>query len=190
MDDISIKPEDKKLTPKQQLFVAKHKGFESLKETAKECGISYTYAKELHAKTCYKHVQDAIAEKREEFKKNCGIDQEWLLTRYKMLSDYHITDFFNDNGHMKPLSEIPKESIYAICGMDVNMKKFISAIDNNISIETFIQKFKLSDKKATLDSIAKMLGFTDKNLFDLPGDDVEEIKITFRSKDDKVNDDN
>ena len=143
-----------KFTPKQQRFIDCFEG--DVKKAGDKAGISYPYAKELHTKTYYSHVQEAIREKQARFQEKLGVDQLWLLERYKKLADYSITAFFNDDGNMKPLSEIPEEAIYAVCGLDVNRKT--DKLGGKEIVETFIQKFKLSDKKGTLDSIAKLLG--------------------------------
>lgn len=167
-------------TVKQQRFIDAFKG--DVKKAGDIAGISYNYAKDLHTRAHYKHVQEAIREKQKKFQKSLGIDQEWLLKRYKKLSDYKITDFFDDLGNMKPLSEIPEESIYAVCGLDVSRK---TEIDKEDVVETFIQKFKLSDKKGALDSIAKVLGLNkEKGGLDL-GDEVREVKIIYVGKKDE-----
>lgn len=141
------------LTIKQQRLVDKYKGKGSLKKAAEYAGLTFSYACQVIQLT---HVKKAILDKQEKLQKKTEVDQEWLIERYKKLADYHITDFFNDDGNMKPLSEIPMASIYAICGLDVN-RRTVTLWDEEV-VETFIQKFKLADKKGSLDSIAKTLG--------------------------------
>ena len=139
------------LTIKQQRFVDKYEGKGSVRTASKYAGITYNYGRQL---LTLPHIKSAIEAKQTKLQRKVEVDQEWLLKRYKLLCDYRITDFFDDNGDMKPLSQIPEEAIYAICGLDVYRKTAESGT------ETFIQKFKLTDKKASLDSIMNMLGLS------------------------------
>jgi len=83
------------------------------------------------------------------------LDTEWVLKRYEMLADYCISDFFNDDGSMKPFSEIPKEKLYAIGGFKQE-KKTITTKDKR-HITNCIKEFKLPDKRANIDSVARYL---------------------------------
>lgn len=151
---MSKKGKEKELTKPQRKFIAAFEG--NIRKAAEKAGISYSYAKKLCTKRYYIHVQEAIDEKIKEYEESCGINQQWVLERHKKLADYHITDFFDDNGNMKPLSQIPEDAIYAVCGMEVSRK-----VENHNEelMETFITKFKLADKKGSLVEIQKMLGF-------------------------------
>jgi len=84
------------------------------------------------------------------------IDTEWVLRRYKLLADYSIDEFFNDDGTMKKFSEIPKDALYAIGGFKQS-KKTITTKDERI-ITDRIKEFKLPSKRMVLDSIGKHLG--------------------------------
>ena len=84
------------------------------------------------------------------------INQDWVLKRYKMLADFCISDFFFDDGKMKPFSMIPKDSLYAIGGFKQS-KKTITTQDKQ-TITDRIREFKLADKKSVLDSIGRFLG--------------------------------
>lgn len=54
----------KLMTVKQRRYVDCYDG--DIKRSAKEAGISYVYAKELHAKTCYAYVLGALKKRNEE----------------------------------------------------------------------------------------------------------------------------
>ena len=105
-------------------------------------------------------VSRYINEKLTEISDKAGINVEWVLKRYKMLVEYSIDDFFDDEDNMRPLNEIPKDKLYAVCGFKAN--KIIT--DNDIGrIETIVREFKLPDKRAVLDSLAKHLGMFEKD---------------------------
>jgi len=177
----NLKNPETGLTIKQQRLVDKFEGKGSLKKAAEYAGLSFSYACGV---VTLPHIKKAIDDKEKKLQEKCEIDQQWVLERYKKLTDYKITDFFDDDGNMKPLSEIPDAAIYAICGLDVNRKTV--TLGDESDIETFIQKFKLSDKKGTLDSIAKMLGLNVEKggLGGLGGEGVKEVKIIFVNKED------
>ncbi len=140
-----------KLTFKQARFIDEY----LVDLNATQAAIRAGYSKKTAYRMGYENlkkpqVAEVIQKRRDELKESLEIDQEWLLRRYIKLSDYKITDFFDDNGNMKSLSDIPESSLYAIQGYEVSK--------NIKDKETYIHKFKTSDKKAALDSIAKLLG--------------------------------
>ncbi|HDY89325.1 MAG TPA: terminase small subunit [bacterium] len=104
-------------------------------------------------------VETYIQKRLEEINAKAEISQEWLLHRYKMLADYKMSDFFYDDGSMKPFSEIPEEKLYAIQGFKAKRKttSFGKGKDKQI-VEDFIKEFDLPKKRSVLDSIAKLLG--------------------------------
>jgi predicted HTH domain antitoxin len=179
-----IKPKKKKklkLSLKQQRLVDKYEGKGTLRQAAEYAGLSFGYARKVIAK---RHVKVAIKAKQRKLQKKVEVDQAWLLMRHKKLVDYKITDFFNDDGHMKPLSEIPEDAIYAICGLDVSRKTANTGENSDVET-TFINKFKLADKKGSLVEIAKILGLNvEKGGLNL-GDDVTEVRVVFVGKKDK-----
>lgn len=105
-------------------------------------------------------VAEYIKKRLERISDKAEINVEWVLKKYKMLVEYSIADFFDDKGKIKPLSEIPKDKLYAVCGFKVN--KIISAKDSE-EIKTIIRELKFSDKKGALDSLAKHLGMFEKD---------------------------
>jgi phage terminase small subunit len=144
---VKIKPKTRELTIKQQMFVSKYSG--DIAEAAKYAGLSYGYGAQLLK---LPHIAQAIREKLDRMGRGVEVNQAWILRRYKKLADYKITDFFNDNGTLKALSEISEDAIYAIQGLEVDTK------GKNGDSQSVITKFKLPDKRATLESIAKLLG--------------------------------
>ena len=101
-------------------------------------------------------VENYIQVQLDRLSATARIDQEWVLKRYEMLTDYCIDDFFNDDGTMKAFSEIPREKLYAIGGFKQS-KKTLTTKDQT-RIVNVIKEFKLSNKKDVLDSISKVLG--------------------------------
>ena len=169
-----------KLSLKQQRLVDKYEGRGTLKQAAEYAGLSYDYARKVVTK---RHVQAAIKARQKKLQKKVEVDQKWVLERYKRLTEYTIADFFDDDFQLKPISEIPRDALYAICGLDVSRKS--TELGEDITVETLIKKFKLPDKRATLAEIAKLLGLNVEKDGGLSlGDKVKEVKITFVGNDD------
>lgn len=105
-------------------------------------------------------VSRYINEKLTEISDKAGINVEWVLKRYKMLVEYSVDDFFDNEDNMRPLNKIPKDKLYAVCGFKAN--KTITNKDIN-QIETIVREFKLPDKKMVLDSLGRYLGMFEKD---------------------------
>jgi phage terminase small subunit len=107
-------------------------------------------------------VAEYIRRRLEKISAEAEINQEWVLKRYKKLVEYSVDDFFDREGNIKPLNEIPKDKLYAVCGFKAN--KIISTNKDSEQIEeTIIKEFKFPDKKTVLDSLAKYLGMFEKD---------------------------
>jgi len=151
-----------KLTPRQAKFVDEY----LIDLNATQAAIRAGYSKKTSNVYAFQildklSVQQEIQKRRNELSAIARIDQEWVLKRYEMLSDYCIDDFIDDNGEMKPFSEIPKDKLYAIGGFK-QTKRTITTKDKEL-ITNRIKEFKLPDKKSVLDSIRNQLGFEKNN---------------------------
>ncbi|MBU2177454.1 MAG: terminase small subunit [Gammaproteobacteria bacterium] len=104
-------------------------------------------------------IEAAIQRRRDELAKKCEIDREWVLERYKRLVEYKMSDFFYDDGTMKPFSEIPQETLYAVQGFKAKhqVTTFGKGNDKQM-IQDFVKEFNLPKKRGVLDSICKLLG--------------------------------
>lgn len=87
---------------------------------------------------------------------SCGITAERVLQEYECLAFLDPVDLFTPDGHLKPLAEIPEKARRAIAGLDIIQMKTTGTED--VQIESFLKKIKLTDKKGSLDSLAKILG--------------------------------
>lgn len=155
--------EVKKLTPKQDRFVDEYLIDLNATQAAIRAGYSKRTAAVIGCQFLIKfNIQQTIQRRKDELKENTQINQEWVLKRYKMLVDYSVDDFFNNSGELKPLSEIPKDKLYAICGIKTQKTIFTNRDLKRIE-ETIIREFKLPDKKGVLDSIGKHLGMFEKD---------------------------
>lgn len=96
----------------------------------------------------------ALIEKRmKDIESISDVTRQRVLSEFAKLAFYDPADIFEDDGTAKSMGRIPKDIRHALTGVKVTRDK-----EGNVTRE-----YKLADKKATLDSIAKHLGmFTEK----------------------------
>ena len=155
-----------KLTPKQEKFVDEYLKDLNATKAAIRAGYSRRSANNIGPGNLLKPIiQQAIQERRDELKASTQMDQEWVLERYKRLIEYHIDDFYDDEGNLRPLSEIPKDALYAICGFkNAKHSEIIKYKTGTVKkVNSLLQKFKMPNKKDVLDSIGKYLGMFEKD---------------------------
>lgn len=85
-----------------------------------------------------------------------GVTADRIMQEYERLAMYDPLDFFNADGSMKALADIPEDARRAIGGIEIRELKE-SETDESV-IYASLKKIKLSDKKGALDSLAKIMG--------------------------------
>lgn len=104
-------------------------------------------------------IQNAIQEAQKKLSERTQITQERVLAEYAKIAFLDPRKLFNDDGQIKPISELDDDVAAAIGGIDV----IVSPSDGEDKEPDFTKKIKLIDKKGALDSIARHLGmFKDK----------------------------
>ena len=129
-----------------------------------------------HAMLKRSHVALYINKKLDKMSAIAQIDQEWVLSRLKKLVDFNIKDYMDDEGNLKPLSEIPEDVLFAAHGFK-SLKQMIKEGKNGKTkiTSTLLHDLKFSDKKLVLDSIGRYLGMFEKdNLQKVP----KQINVT------------
>ena len=141
-----VKSNNSKLTPNQKMFADEwlkdRNGTRAYKVAypgAKNDNVAGVLSYQLLRKP---KIAMYVGEKLQEISAKAEIDQEWVLKRYKMLSEYSMNDFFDSKNNIRPLNEISKDKLYAMCEF---------------------QGLKLPDKKGVLDSLSKHLGMFEKD---------------------------
>lgn len=138
-----------KLTEKQKIFIREYIGSLNASEAARKAGYSPKTARITANKMLTKgYIKDAIQEKLEEYNNNLDISNERILKEYARCAFYNIADFFNDDGSMKPLSELSEDASAALAGLDVHIGEDASKI----------LKLKLPDKVKHLEALSKYQG--------------------------------
>lgn len=160
-----------KLTPKQQMFIKEY----LIDLNATQAAIRANYSKrtadrigpQLLGKTC---IAQAIQFEMDKRSKKLEITAERVLEEIAKMAFANIQDIYDENGILRPISELPREVAAAVQSVKVNLTEACA-----------VQEVKLWDKKGTLELLGKHLKlFTDKvehsgklTLEDLVADDGE-----------------
>lgn len=114
----------KELTPKQKAFVEFYCTYRNATKAAREAGYACANqtAHELMKEPGYKHVQDAIAERTADLAKVFASVRNQILDRAVQIAMFNPARVLDDNGQLRPLSEIDPED--ASCIASVSRKEF------------------------------------------------------------------
>lgn len=157
----------RKLTPKEKVFVDEYLVDLNPERAAKDAGYSKSVARTkaylwVSSSKHKPHVFDAILNAQKRRSERTEITQDRVLKEYAKLAFLDPRRFYDDDGQLLQVHELPEDVAAALSSMEVVTEK---AGD----LELAVRKIKFSDKKAALDSIARHLGmFKDKT--ELTGD--------------------
>lgn len=109
-------------------------------------------------------IAEYINRKLDKMSAKAEINQEWVLSRFKKLSEVNIKDYLDDEGNLKPISEISADALYAAHGFK-SLRHMIKEGKNGKTkvTSTLLHDLKFSDKRAVLDSIGRYLGMFEKD---------------------------
>lgn len=107
-------------------------------------------------------VAKAIQEQMEARSKRTEISQDRVLQEYAKLAFLDPRKFYDDQGRLIPIHQLPDDAAAAIAGMDVVTERNGQDADGNPEFAT-VRKIKLVDKKGALDSVARHLGMFEKD---------------------------
>ena len=153
----------KALTAKQQVFVQEYLVDLNATQAAIRAGYSKRTAgwigPQLLGKT---HIAEAVQGAMAKREERTEITQDRVLKEYAKLAFLDPRRFYDDDGQLLQVHELPEDVAAALSSMEVVTEKAGE-------LEFAVRKIKFSDKKAALDSIARHLGmFKDKT--ELTGD--------------------
>lgn len=150
-----------KLTPKQAKFVDEYLVDLNATQATIRAGYSKKTADVIASQNLSKiRVQQAIQKRRDELQKATQWTQEEVLNGYRKLAYYTLDEIYNDDGTLKPISEISPNARFAVSGVKILKTKTskTSKDGGKTASETTMQDLKFSDKKAVLDQVGKHLG--------------------------------
>jgi len=152
-----------KLTPKQAKFVEEYLLDLNATQAAIRAGYKPSQARFIGCENLTKpNIAEAIQVQMEARSKRTEISQDRVLQEYAKLAFLDPRKFYNEQGQLIPIHELPEEVAAAIAGMDVVTERNGQDADGNPEFAT-VRKIKIADKKGALDSVARHLGmFNDK----------------------------
>ncbi len=144
----------RKLTPKQAAFVEEHAIDMNATQAAIRAGYSKRTAKEQATRLLSNvHVAAAIAEKRAHRSERTGITADRVLQELARVAFLDVRKLFNQDGTMKPLSDLDDDTAAAIAGIDLAEIR-----DGEGTPIGTLKKIKIADKLVALDKLARHLG--------------------------------
>lgn len=104
-------------------------------------------------------VGKAVKERQEELAARLGITAERILREYSKIAFFDIRKLLDADGGPLPLTDLDDETAGALTALDVSVER--DPQGNKIGE---VMKYKMADKKAALDSLAKHLNLTPDKL--------------------------
>lgn len=123
------------------------------------------------------HVAEAVAQRMKDRAQRTQITQDRVLKEFARIAFFDPRKLFRDDGTPRPINELDDDTAAAIAGLDVS-EEFDGSGPDRVFVG-YTKKYKVSDKKGALDSVARHLGmFNDKMA--LTGKDGEDLSIAVR----------
>lgn len=139
-----------KLSDKQEKFCNEYLVDLNATQAAIRSGYSEKTAQQIGSENLSKPViQERIAELRDGLSKD-DLTPERVLAEYKKLAFFDIRKIYNEDGSLKKITELDDDTAAALV-----------SVRSSADLQT---EYKMADKKASLDSISKILGlFVEKH---------------------------
>jgi phage terminase small subunit len=103
-----------------------------------------------------------LDELKNELKSRNMITAERVMSEYAKLAFFDPRKLFNKDGTPKDITELDDDTAAALAGLDV--QDVYEGYGEDRRFIGYTKKYKLSDKRAALDSIAKCLGMFKENV--------------------------
>ena len=151
------------LTPKQAAFVAEYLIDLNGTQAAIRAGYSAKTANEQSTRLLANvHINAEIQKAKLARSERTEITQDRVLEEYAKLAFLDPRRFYDAEGRLIDIPDLPADVAAAISGMDIAVEKAGTDESGN-PVFAQVRKIKLADKKGALDSVARHLGmFNDK----------------------------
>lgn len=146
---------NRKLTPKQQRFVAEY----LVDLNATQASIRAGYSKKMASRIGYQllektRVQEALREAKEKQQQRTNITADDVLRELFRLATFDPRKLFNPDGTPKKITELDDDTAACVGGLDIVER--MAGDKENPEIES-IKKVKVWDKNAALEKLCKHL---------------------------------
>jgi phage terminase small subunit len=121
-------------------------------------------------------IKARIKALREEMAKGYNLTKERIAQEYARIGFFDIRKIYDDDGELIPITKLDDDSAAAIAGIEV-ANDWDRDNDGKAIIVGQIKKIKIADKKAALDSLARLMGYNEPDKMQLTG-----VKINVTDK--------
>ncbi|KVX62459.1 terminase small subunit [Burkholderia stagnalis] len=147
------------LNPKQARFVDEYLRDLNGTQAAIRAGYSAKAASQIGSRLLANaKVQAAITAARERLAKKFEITRERVMLEYARLAFADPRAFFREDGTLKRVPELDDDTAAALAGFEVT-EEFDGSGEDRMQVGV-TSKVKWSDKRAALDSISKVMGWS------------------------------
>lgn len=155
------------LTEKQSRFVDEYlidfNATRSYKAAYPNCKSDNTARTESCKFLAKPNIQEEVMKRKARLKEKVQITQEMVINEYKKIAFFDPRKLFNDDGTARDISQLDDDTAAALAGLDVSENWEFDEDEGKRVKNGYTKKYKISDKKGALDSLARHLGmFTDK----------------------------
>lgn len=166
------------LTAKQEKFCIEYLKDLNATQAAIRAGYSEKTAAVIGAQNLIKlNIQEFIQSAREKDANSAEITRQKVINEYAKLAFFDIRKVLTIDGGLKDTTEWDGDSAAAIAGLESYDEK---EPDSGIVLGT-VRKIKISDKRAALDSLCKVLGYNSPDKLEHSGGiDLSKLPVTFK----------
>ena len=168
--------EEKVLTEKEELFCQSYLIDFNGARAARDSGYSEDSARAIASENLTKpHIRARIQQLRAEMGKAFNISRERIAQEYARIAFSDLRKIFNDDGALKLPKDWDDDTTAAIAGVDTD--ELFEWIDGAKSRIGDTKKLKMSDKRAALDSLAKLMGYVAPTRQEITGADGKPVQF-------------
>ena len=149
-----MKKENFKLSPKKEKFCREYLIDLNGTKAATRAGYSPKTANEQASRLLANvNISDYINSLRQKDAENAGITRAMVLEGYRKLAFYDSRKFYDAEGNLLSVPDLDEIESFALSGFEVD------EIKNAGFSVGYTKKIKMSDRRAALDSLCKVLGY-------------------------------
>jgi phage terminase small subunit len=147
-----------KLTNQQKLFLAEYKRDCNGERAAAAAGYAKGSVMSLMNPKVSPLVVAEIKRMEAEKSKQAGIDAAWVVEKLGSIAAATLTDFYNDDGTLKKLSELSESAAYAVEEVITGTRVEIDGKTGEKSYTTYVKGYRLNSKMEALKQLGQHLG--------------------------------
>lgn len=159
---------EKKLTEKEEAFCQAYLIDFNGAKAARLAGYSENSDRQIAAENLAKpYIQARITELRASMGKSYNITRERIAQELARIGFMDIRNIFDENGSLKSPENWSDDEAAAIAGLET--EQIFEGSGKDRVWTGYLKKVKLTDKRAALDSLSKLMGYNEPEKHELSG---------------------